>query len=393
MLLRQYLGRRLAAYYSQPSNAVVGSINDDDGINFSRLFGDWHWRRVYGQLYQEQEGQWLTPVELFRPYYSQILANFVYETCVTANGNNTIDVIELGGGRGTNAQLLLSHLQQTEPEFYNKIDSYTIVDSSPTLLRLQEQTLLAGPHASKIRFEQKDLLHVAEDGSVPLVEDSNIPTVVIALEVLDNLPHDKVRKDPRTRLLQQAEIHGHDDEVFRPLSDPLLTRILKRIPHYSGSNNKPMWVPSVACGVLEHLWRVRPNARLVIADFDYLPPPDLDNDDGQHRKSELANGEPLVTSMSKVDHECYLSAPNEYCDILFPTDFRLLSKFVQKTWKQDDVHVSTMKQSAFLQKYGPSLVRATQSWLGTGFTPLLHDFSNCTVLTVTRNDGSNSVDP
>lgn len=159
MLVRQYLGQRLASYYAQPSRKVVGSISTD-GISFSSLWGEWHWRREYRRLYQQQEGQWLTPVELFRPYFSNVLANFVYETCDT---EEAVEIVELGGGRGTNANLVLSHLQQTRPEFYERIHSYTIIDSSPSLFELQQETLLNGHHAGKVRFSQKDLLDVAEE--------------------------------------------------------------------------------------------------------------------------------------------------------------------------------------------------------------------------------------
>ena len=43
------------------------------------------------------------------------------------------------------------------------------------------------------------------------------------------------------------------------------------------------------------------------------------------------------------------------------------------------------KQSEFLERYGPEHVRATESWL-TGYTPLLHDFTNCSVLTITNEN-------
>jgi SAM-dependent MidA family methyltransferase len=83
-------------------------------------------------LYKEQDGQWLTPVELFRPHYSCILANFVAET---TSASDRVHIVELGGGLGTNANLILSQLQRTKPKLYDQV-SYTIIDSSQPLMEL-----------------------------------------------------------------------------------------------------------------------------------------------------------------------------------------------------------------------------------------------------------------
>jgi hypothetical protein len=155
MLVRQFVGKRLAEYYAQPSNKVVGST---PSIRLSSLLGEWHWRRVYRRLYKEQEGQWLTPVELFRPHYSNVLANFVAETCASGR----VHIVELGGGRGTNASDILSQLQRTQPKLYDHV-SYTIIDSSQPLMELQKKILRSGQHAAKVDFVFQDLMQVAEE--------------------------------------------------------------------------------------------------------------------------------------------------------------------------------------------------------------------------------------
>lgn len=217
-----------------------------------------------------------------------------------------------------------------------------------------------------------------------LLEESNVSTVFLALELLDNLPHDKIRHNRVSRQLEQAEVHAVNDqldEVFVPLEDPLLSEILDTVPSYGGTAlGRPTWIPTVACGVLRHLRRVRPNSCLAVCDFDYLPPPDLIP---TKRRSILANGEPLITSMDKVDFECYLDAP-PFCDILFPTDFKKLASIARKYWSNGAI-VETMKQSRFLERYGSEEVNATKSWL-TGYSPLIHDFGNCSVLTVVNDN-------
>ena len=159
-LLRRYVGRRLAEYYAQPADRVVGTSTGVDSSNLSSLLGQWHWRRLFKKLYEEREGHWLTPVELFRPHYSRVLADFCAST--VTNGTTKLEIYELGGGRGTNASLILSYMQEKQPELYTALTSYTLVDSSPTLHRLQKDALAYGDHADKVRFELKDLVDVAE---------------------------------------------------------------------------------------------------------------------------------------------------------------------------------------------------------------------------------------
>jgi SAM-dependent MidA family methyltransferase len=418
MLLRKFISRRLSEYYAQPSSSVVGSVtaaavtksagdpNCNPPINFSRLlFGSWQWHRLYADLYEAQQGQWLTPVELFRPYYSHALAEFVVRAAGKDNSRRSkgLHVVELGGGRGTNAAHILSHLREVHPAIYDHIN-YTIFDASPTLLELQKQVVLQEHNHSedKIQFVLQDMTDVAEGRGDDFLPPSDVPTVVIAMELLDNLAHDKVTRCRRTRKLLQAEVvideaddipeDERDDtdndmsneeryrEEFHPLTDPLLRDVLEAAPSYArGTGRRPKWVPTVACGVIRRLYEARPNASLVFADFDWLPPPELiDGRSIVERRSAEADGEPIITDMADVDHACYLTAPR-LCDILYPTDFAKLGDYVARTAAaaSANVRVETMKQADFLVKYGPEQVDQTRSW--TGYTPMLDDFSNYSV--------------
>lgn len=110
---------------------------------------------------------WLTPVELFTPYYSNIMANFVSKSMSSAMNTlddcNTFDIVELGGGRGTNANALLSHLSKRHREVYDRLRSYTIYDTSPTLHELQRKVLIdESVHAEKVKLVNIDMMDVAE---------------------------------------------------------------------------------------------------------------------------------------------------------------------------------------------------------------------------------------
>ncbi len=228
--------------------------------------------------------------------------------------------------------------------------------------------------------------------STPLFHESNAPTVILAMEVLDNLPHDKVQAKSRKQL-QQAEIyaneHGIEEETFVPLKDPLLARVIRTVPSYV-KPTYPTWIPSVACGVIEHLIQQRPNLGLAFADFDWLPAPDLGKT-GDPALTAWGFGEPIVTDMKGIDHECFVRAP-PHCDILFPTDFDKLGSFAKRSISlmKRASKVQVDKQADFLQRYGPVHVAKTKSWL-SGHTPLLQDFVNCSVLTITTKSTVSSI--
>ena len=173
IILRRYLCQRLSEYYSQPAEKVVGSVgvgaSKRHGINFSSLLNEWHWKYTYRQMYKEQQGMWLTPVEIFYPYYSNILGNFVNESMTTSLTNMSIDeyegvfeVVELGGGRGTNAIALLNHLAEYYPESYERLQCYTIFDTSKTLHEYQREVLMSSRHAKKFALVNTDMIDVAE---------------------------------------------------------------------------------------------------------------------------------------------------------------------------------------------------------------------------------------
>jgi len=471
ILLRRYLCRRLASYYSQPAHKVVGSIDSgfisripagikscdaatisshenavklpmlDRGkaIDFRSLWGEWHWRQTYKRVYKEQQGMWLTPCELFKPYYSNILANFVSVSVTkTSYSEEMFEIVEFGGGRGTNAKAILDHLSKCHPSVYKRLRRYTIFDTSPTLHELQKEVILMDKdqpsHAEKVELVNLDLMHVAE-GNANFLCKSETPTVAIALELLDNLPHDKIGRCIDTNEILQAELvplkvsqlsdaGGNENtgtteqtfeiditrqytEIFAPLNDPLLKEILSVAPKiYTPTTSQgPRWIPTVALGVLMKLFECRPNSTVAFADFDWLPQPDLGmSSDNQHYLNssetslhpivEPAIGDPLVTDMNGVDHFSYLTEPSDaLCDILFPTDFGRLAAFVKQYRTTNNIEASgslrkasvtsslALKQSDFLLKYGSNEVDNTKSWL-TGFSPLVDDFGNCSVLTV-----------
>lgn len=98
---------------------------------------------------------WLTPSEIFTPYYGRAVANFVLDrhTQLAAGGAaaEPLRVFEVGGGTGTLARDILDHLRAAAPGVYARTQ-YTAVEISPRLARLQAATVAgAGGHAAHFR--------------------------------------------------------------------------------------------------------------------------------------------------------------------------------------------------------------------------------------------------
>lgn len=346
-------------------------------------------------MYKEQRGRWLTPVELFQPFYSNAFANFILESV----GNQSFEIVECGGGRGTNAVSILDYLHDFHFDAYEALQRYTIIDTSPTLHELQRKVLKErSKHADKVDLVNADLMDIAEGQSV-FLPSSDVPTAVLAFELLDNLPHDKIARCVDTGNVLQAQVSAtRGDELksthvvvetYSNLADPLLKRILEVRPslYTPLASQGPRWVPTVALGFLMRLYECRPNSCVAFADFDWLPSADVGansaRQDGGILMAEPAIGDPIVTDMSGADHPCYLTSPPDApCDILYPTDFAKLAAFASGLLSTDGLSCQHMKQSDFLLRYGKAEVNRTRGY--TGFSPMIHDFGNTSVFLTSK---------
>lgn len=91
---------------------------------------------------------WLTPSEIFTPFYGKAVANFILDKrSQAADPREPLRIFEIGGGTGTLARDILSHLRAAVPETYSKTE-YVCIEISPQLAELQETTVIsaAGHH-------------------------------------------------------------------------------------------------------------------------------------------------------------------------------------------------------------------------------------------------------
>ncbi|KAF8323529.1 S-adenosyl-L-methionine-dependent methyltransferase [Cantharellus anzutake] len=356
---------------------------------------------------------WHTPVELFQPWYGRAIAqcltseyllnHFPYEDFI---------IFELGGGNGTLAGNVLDFLQLEYPDVYERT-RYHIIEISPRLASLQRLKLKH--HTSCLEIANKSIFEW--DEIVPL------PCYFVALEVIDNFAHDMIRYHLSTLEPYQALIvtteDGDYEEVYEPLSDPLLqkyltlrtkaghvsplqsSRFLQRLRAtlpFAPNLSRPEFVPTHLLSFLEILRDKFPLHRLLLSDFSSLPDT-IDNG--------AINAPVVQTRVGNAMVPCstYMVQPG-YFDIFFPTNFdelqnmyeltmalprksmpeegisvttpRLDSNFFSRNWRASPVDVSSytgrrvFSHRDFLYKYGN--VEATT--LRNGENPMLDYYKN-----------------
>ena len=406
LLLRDFLHRaltdRASGYFAQP-DAPVGRIRDP--IDFSSLLGQEDYARALDARYARLSAQWLTPVEIFQPHYARAVAAHILRAHRDSHPDQPLRVYELGGGTGTCAANFLAHVRDAAPDVYARM-SYVSVEVSRVLAdaqrravrdvvrddpkRLdapktstQSETSTRSPH----RVEVRDATDRAGWGAV-----DRAPCFVVALEVLDNLPHDRVargRDGAWTQTRVAADAAGAPFEVLEPLTDPLIRRVVghsvtDRTDRPGGARglldaarrafdvatgmraSDVVFVPTGAARLLDALHDARPNHRLVAADFDALP----------GVRMEGANA-PIVASQASggktVDRDTYLEDPGR-ADVFFPTDFRALARMdADARGDGEGGRGRVMTTRAFMEENAVDL-RATET--ASGYNPLLQDFSN-----------------
>ncbi len=314
--MRDYVARCLtrggeASYFSKP----VIAATPNGPLNFAAMRGRADYDLAVAGLFAASAQGWLTPCEIFAPHYSHAVAR-----CILAGSppRAPLRVLEVGGGSGAHAVHALDYLRAAAPQRYAGA-SYTILEASARLCAAQRAALQAAGHGAVARSVHADALQL---GELPALH-SREPCFVVALEVLDNLPHDKVvcidGALHEARVVEEGGggggggAAGGRRETYAPLADPTLAaawaameahgragwaewggggslraraaRALPPLPralqrgayaHLPPPPPRFEWALCAPTGAFSLLRRVRealPAARLLLADFAVLPPP------------------------------------------------------------------------------------------------------------------------
>lgn len=207
------LYHRTQGYFSKNENQL-GFLKDP--INFHEIFGYEDYNKLLYERYPKNA--WLTPSEIFKPYYGMTIANYIDHTFTDychADPNaklQPLKVLEVGAGNGSAALSILNYFKLFRPKKYQSIE-LKIVEISPAMVaRCREQiTALHGGLVSsgQVQFVEQSVLDYTR-------RDTDL-VFVIMLEVLDNMPHDRVywvgtaHQDAKRDRLEQAFVEMEAD--------------------------------------------------------------------------------------------------------------------------------------------------------------------------------------
>ena len=315
VLLRDFLERALydrsSGYFSKEV------IQSGQALAFKSFASEKDYRLAVAHQYAGAGKAWMTPVETFQPHYAEALARSMLQTHSARYPGEPLQILEVGGGNGTCAAGVLSYLRREAPETYAS-SKYMLVEVSERLAEVQRQRLLA----EGVPSERWEVVHsCASQWAEALEEPLPGPWFVLALEVLDNLPHDKVRistadGDGGGVALFEAHVIEREDgmhaEEWLPLQDEDVQQVVRllgldrpeaalklqhalaarsdfgdqggrlavdmqnvfsRVLRFSGADEAPhVFVPTGCYRLLCRLLAACPEHQLLLADFDWLPP-------------------------------------------------------------------------------------------------------------------------
>lgn len=138
---------------------------------------------------------WLTPSEIFKPYYGMSIGNYIWQAEERMRhklkDKRRIRIVEAGAGTGSAAESILFYFQNFAQEAFQELE-YHIVEISPALCKHMERKLKRSYpgmlERGQIRIINQNILNYKYDSRC----------YAIFLEVLDNLPHDKVLMNEAT---------------------------------------------------------------------------------------------------------------------------------------------------------------------------------------------------
>lgn len=406
MLLRQYLAKALAAetgYFQSTCYPRAGALSQ--ALPWRDFGGKKDAKMAMAMAHRQcrqSRSAWLTPGELFAPHYGAAFARCatsMHRKRTMAQGidpcETTLRVVEVGAGRGGLARGATAYLQQNGA---SQRWEYICTDVSEASLKCLEE--LQG--VQTLQMDATD-----PDQWKRLASEAH--TFVIATEVLDNLPHDRVKRNQQGQWLETHASMGRETDPMtrpsvelRPLQDPLVQRCfdhlsihthekadqgpwttwfsrLLQTTNMQKNKNAVHFLPTACLQMLEGMHQALPSHTLIAQDFDVLPDIQITGKNAplvvKTSIHQLQDGQD-VGDLPDEDLDTYLLNTEEMgqCDVLFPTDFDWLSTLFQNTaqslHKQCFAHHASARE--FLETFGDVYATSTRS----GYNPMLEEFPN-----------------
>ncbi|KAL0486025.1 NADH dehydrogenase [ubiquinone] complex I, assembly factor 7 [Acrasis kona] len=211
----------------QATKAPILNI-DQQLLDFSRIEDEVDYVECLHDLYSNGRHAWGTPVELYQPWYGRAIADYIINT---RDADKPLIIYEIGGGNGTCALSVLNYLREYYTPIYDQ-SHYNIIEVSKALHEIQVERMQDAGHLHHFTSHNLSVTDWREviEGEV----------FIIALEVMDNLPHDKVviHNNPRAAhpitqtcvIPKVGTINSRGDQVYEevnlPLEDPHIIRYM-----------------------------------------------------------------------------------------------------------------------------------------------------------------------
>jgi hypothetical protein len=382
--------------YFSKSDLHILSTAPAEPIQFNELKDALSYDRIVSQLYKKVlpenigpnqihfDSVWHTPCEIFRPIYGQGIARYVLERFAERYPEEFV-IYEIGPGNGSLCKDVLDQLQKENKPFYERM-KYFLVEISPHLsTKLKD---IKKHHPRQVKVLKSDFLKWKQ------IEPR--PSLIIGMELLDNLAHDRVRWTAAGDLEQAMvvtnenaryfEPQGTFSEIFLPATDPLIIETVNlldvvgyRWPSLSHSYEKlyDIWplslfmfdrpwgsefIPTMAVNLLRTITKYFPKHHLLFSDFHKLPKAIKGH--GAPVVQTHYNGEPVACSTYLLKRGLF--------DIFFPTDFGVLSKIYLQLLGKREGMCEISEHSAFCGKWMEINKTKTKS----GYNPLIETFEN-----------------
>lgn len=318
--------------------------------------------------------------------------------------------MEIGGGNGTLCLDVLSFFKREHPELYEDM-TYTIIEVSERLSQRQRERADESGHGDKITIINESILEWDRSD----FHDKHC--YFLAVEVLDNMPHDKVvstKQDEHFQthvwrnpaLLENMKTGEMDlitfattnlyTESYEELTDPLIIECMHHLATapqppiqkyaflrygFGGFNLQvqqklrtvlkmfgfedeldPYWVPTGQLQFIKTLRDHFPSHDLFVSDFEVLP---VSQSIPGHNAPVVSRRQPNGKSR---DYDTYLNRLGE-ADIFFPSDFGLFQHTYNRVCGKE---VSVLAHMDFMMHFTDVAKGQTKS----GFNVFLGDYIN-----------------
>lgn len=209
-------------YFSKTDNQL-GKLSEP--IPFTELFGYEDYSRILAERYPKNA--WLTPSEIFRPYYGMTIASYIdtqrklEQELDPAKKGQPLRILEAGAGNGTAASSILNFYKLFRPQTY-KTMQYTIVEISEAMIARCKATLSQN-HPQLVSSGQIKFVNC---GIRDYPHHCTETVFVILLEVLDNMPHERLYFDADYQPTGQAvvQVDSQDPSLAKEVVNKTLDR-------------------------------------------------------------------------------------------------------------------------------------------------------------------------